>query len=129
MRKVLSGVMIVAIIMFLSGRTFAKTETITGKVIDQSCYVKDKANNTGVDHKMPADTKDCAIACAKKGRPMALLTDDGKVYTIAGDLAAENNAKLVPHISHTVEVIGDVMTNTDGSMMIHGTSLRMLKKS
>ena len=49
-----------------------------------------------------ADVKDCAISCAKKGRPMALLTSDGKVYTIAGDLAASNNEKLVSHISHTV---------------------------
>jgi len=129
MHKVLASLMTAAFVVSLDAAVFAKTETITGKVVDQSCYVKDKANNTGVDHKMPADTKDCAIACAKKGRPMAILTDDGKVYTIAGDLAAENNAKLVPHISHTVEVTGDVMTNKDGSMMIHGTSLRMLKKS
>ncbi len=129
MHKVLASLMTAAFVVSLDAAVFAKTETITGKVVDQSCYVKDKANNTGVDHKMPADTKDCAIACAKKGRPMAILTDDGKVYTIAGDLAAENNATLVPHISHTVEVTGDVMTNKDGSMMIHGTSLRMLKKS
>jgi hypothetical protein len=129
MRKIFAGLMTAAFIVSFGAPAFAKTETITGKVVDQSCYMKDKANNTGVDHKMPTDTKDCAIACAKKGRPMAILTDDGKVYTIAGGLAAENNAKLVPHISHTVAVTGDVMKNKDGSMMIHGTSLKMLKKS
>jgi len=46
------------------------------------------------------DTKDCAIACAKMGRPVALLTSDGKVYSVTGDLAADKNAKLVPHMSH-----------------------------
>ena len=74
-----------------------------------------------------ADVKDCAISCAKKGRPMALLTSDGKVYTIAGDLAASNNEKLVSHISHTIEVTGDV-TEKDGHMMIASSSLKMLSK-
>jgi hypothetical protein len=30
------------------------------------------------------------------GRPVALLTSDGKVYSVTGDLAADKNAKLVP---------------------------------
>ena len=62
---------------------FAKTETVKGQIVDQACYTKDMVNNKGVDHKMPADTKDCAIACAKKGQPLALLTSDGKVFTSA----------------------------------------------
>ena len=42
-----------------------------------ACYNIDKSN-TGVDHKMPlGDTKDPAIACAKGGKPLALLTSDG----------------------------------------------------
>jgi hypothetical protein len=48
-------------------RVLATTETVTGQIVDQDCYMKDKVNNKGVDHKMPADTKDCAIAWAKKG--------------------------------------------------------------
>jgi predicted metal-binding protein len=92
-----------------------------------SCYMKDKVNNTGIDHKMPADTKECATACAKRGRPMALLTSDGKVYQIAGDLAADNNAKLVPHIAHTVSITGDTMDDK-GTMMIHASELKMVSK-
>src|SRR5207244_12310609 len=66
------------------------------------------------DLKMPkGDQADCAAACAKMGRPMALLTDDGKVYELTGGLAAEKNAKIIPHITHTVEVTGDV-TEKDG---------------
>jgi hypothetical protein len=79
-----------------SAPAFAKTESVTGKVIDMTCYMKDKANNAGMDHKMPADTKDCAAACAKKGQPLALLTSDGKVYEIAGGLAENNNAITDP---------------------------------
>jgi hypothetical protein len=61
------------------------------------------------------------------GLPVALLTDDGKVYTITGDLAAQNNAKLVPHMSHKVELTGDV-TDKGGAMTIAATSLKMVSK-
>ena len=44
---------------------------------------------------MPADMAGCAVMCAKKGMPLALLTTDGKAYTIKGGLAADNNAKFV----------------------------------
>ena len=115
-----------AFVVALGSPAFAKEETIKGKVIDQSCYAKDKSN-TGKDHKMPQDVADCAVACAQKGRPMALLTSDGKVYTIAGDLAASNNAKLIAHISHTVEVTGDV-TEKDGKMTIASPSLKMISR-
>ena len=106
---------------------WAKTETVKGQLVDQACYTKDMPNNKGVDHKMPADTKDCAIACAKKGQPMALLTPDGKVYTIYGGLAANKNAKLVPHMGHMVEITGDTM-DMGGSMMITAADLKMVSK-
>jgi hypothetical protein len=52
-------------------------------------YLKDTVSDKGGDYKMPADTKDCAIACAKNGQPQALLTSDGQVYTIAGGFGGE----------------------------------------
>src|SRR5205809_6846414 len=108
MRKMFAGLAAAAFVIVLTGTTFAKTETVKGKIVDETCYKMDKSN-TGVDHKMPkGDTKDCAIACAKGGKPLALLTSDGKVYTVMGDLAADKNAKLVPHMSHTVALTGDV---------------------
>jgi hypothetical protein len=127
MRRFFAAAAAVALVAGMSVPAFAKTETVKGKIVDQSCYTKDKANNAGLDHKMPADVKDCAVACAKKGRPMALLTADGKVYQIAGGLAADNNAKIVPHIGHTVEITGDVM-EMNGSMMVHADDLKMVSK-
>jgi hypothetical protein len=106
---------------------FAATQTISGKLIDKTCYTMDKSN-TGVDHKMPSgDVKDCAIACAKKGLPVALLTSDGKIYTVTGDLAANNNEKLVPHMSHTVELTGDV-AGKEGNLTIAASNLKMISK-
>ena len=128
MRKLVGAFAAVAFVAALAAPLFAATETVTGKIVDQSCYLKDKANNTGVDHKMPADTAGCALACAKKGRPLALLTTDGKVYELGGALAANMNEKLVGHVSHTVTVTGDVTTKADGSMVIASDAVKMVSK-
>lgn len=125
MRRIFAGFSIASVVLALSAPVFA--ETVKGQVVDMACYNADKSN-TGVDHKMPkGDTKDCALGCAKAGQPMALLTSDGKVYEISGSLAADKNAKLIPHISHTVEITGDTM-NHGGKMMIMGESLKMVSK-
>jgi hypothetical protein len=127
MRKVLAGIVAIAALIALTAPLFAATETVKGRIVDQSCYLKDMKNNTGADHKMPADVAGCAVACAKKGNPMALLTDDGKVYTLAGGLAADMNAKIVPHVGHVVEVTGDVVT-TAGKMTITAADLKMVSR-
>ena len=127
MREVFVGLTVAAFVVALGAPALAATQTITGQLIDESCYKMDKSN-TGVDHKMPkGETKDCAIACAKGGRPVALLTSDGKVYTVTGDLAADKNAKLVAHLSHTVALTGDV-TEKDGKPMIAAANLKMISK-
>jgi hypothetical protein len=127
MRNLFAGLTTAALVLALGAPAFAKTETVKGQVVDAACYKMDKSN-TGADHKMPkGDQKDCAAMCAKGGKPMALLTSDGKVYEIAGGLAAEKNAKIIPHIGHTVEITGDVMDH-GGSMMISADSLKMISK-
>lgn len=125
MRTIRIASAVTAFVITASVPAWAKTETLKGQIVDQTCYMKDVANK-GVDHKMPADTKDCAIDCAKKGQPMALLTANGKVYTIYGGLAANKNAKLVAHVGHTVEITGDTM-DMSGKMMITAAELKMTK--
>ena len=128
MRKLFAGLLVAAVVVALGGPAFAKTETVKGRIIDVACYNMDKANNAGKDHKMKSgDTADCAAACAKMGRPMAILTDDGKVYELTGGLAAEKNAKIVPHVSHVVEVTGEV-AEKDGKMTISSDSLKMVSR-
>ena len=127
MCRFFAGLTAAAFVLVLGAPAFAKTETVKGKIVDESCYKMDKSN-TGKDHKMPkGDTTDCAIGCAKAGRPMALLTEDGKVYEITGGLAAEKNAKIVPHVAHTVEITGDV-GEKDGKMTIAADSLKMVSR-
>lgn len=119
MRKMFAGLTAAAFVVALGAPLLAKTETIKGEIVDQTCYMKEK-KNVGGSH------KECAETCAKKGAPMALLTSDGKLYQITGGLAADSNAKLVAHVSHTVEITGDV-TEKDGKMMIAADSLKMPK--
>src|SRR5512138_1732138 len=127
MRKMFATLSALSFVVALAAPALAKTETVKGQIVDEGCYKMDKSN-TGVDHKMPkGDTKDCAIGCAKAGQPMAILTADGKVYEIAGGLAADKNAKIIPHIGHTVEVTGEVMDHGD-KMMITADSLTMISK-
>jgi hypothetical protein len=127
MSKLFTGFAVAGFVVALGAPAFAATETVKGKIVDQTCYTKDMKANAGQDHKMPQDVKDCATACAKKGAPLALLTDDGKLYQITGGLAADMNAKLIPHISHTVEVTGDV-TEKDGKKMIASADLKMISR-
>ena len=127
MGKLFAGFAVTAFVVALGAPAFAATETVKGKIVDQTCYTKDMKANAGQDHKMPQDVKDCATACAKKGAPLAILTEDGKLYQITGGLAADMNAKLIPHISHTVEVTGDV-TEKEGKKMIASADLKMISR-
>jgi hypothetical protein len=127
MRRICAAISAAVFVAALAAPAFAAQETVKGQIVDQACYTKNKAN-TGATHDMGGkQVEDCAAACAKKGAPLALLTSDGKVYQITGDLAANMNEKLVPHISHTVEISGDV-TSTDGKTMIASNSLKMISR-
>jgi hypothetical protein len=129
MRKFFGALVAAAFVVLIAAPAFAATQTVQGQVIDRECYTHDTANNKGDNHKMGAkDVAACATACAKKGLPLALLTTDGKVYTIAGDLAANNNAKLISHVSHTVAITGDVTTDKDGKMTISSDALKMVSR-
>lgn len=115
---------VAAIVLALSSSTFAAE--VTGVLVDLACYTKDKANTTNA-HKGMGET--CAQACAKKGGAVALVTDKGEVYEVMtmGTLQAEQNAKLVPHMSHTVTLTGDIV-DEKGKKTIHATALKMISK-
>ncbi len=113
-----------AVLAVSTMRAFARTETVTGQVIDLYCYMRDN-KATGMDHR---EGRECAWACIKyEGQPVGLLTADGKVYQLAGAIVADNNAKVAPHLTHTVTVTGDV-ADRDGVMTITTGELTMVKK-
>ena len=100
-----------------------KTESVTGLLIDLACYAQDKSN-TGNQHKNRGLI--CAQACAREGFPVGLLTAAGRVYQVTGSLAADSNAKLAPHMAHTVTLIGDV-SEKDGRSTIAASDLKTIQ--
>jgi hypothetical protein len=124
MKKLAIVVMGAAFVVAFWSPAVAKVETVRGVLVDAACYNKDHANTANA-HKGMSET--CAAECAMKGLPTALVTADGKVYTVTGDLAAEKNAKLVPHMSHTIELTGDV-SEANGKMTIVANQLKMISK-
>ena len=109
-----------AVIGFVSFKVFADNTTVTGQLVDLSCYTLDK-QNTGLAHR--GRGLDCARACAKEGYEVGLLATDGKVYHITGGLAARKNAKLWPHMSETVTITGQGIQK-DGQMMLSADSIK-----
>jgi len=124
MRQLLTPFAAALFLVTLSAPAWAKTMTVKGQVVDEGCSLREMGNKA--DKEKASEMEQCAIDCAKRGEPVALLTADGKVYRITGGLAANNNAKLVPHMNHTVEITGDV-TEKDGRVLIAANELKMVK--
>jgi hypothetical protein len=79
-----------------------KEVSVKGEVVDVSCYLHNGAKGEG--------HKDCAVACAKAGGPLGILTADGKLYVsvLPDDHSAGPNDKLMDHIAQTVTAKGMV---------------------
>jgi hypothetical protein len=106
-----------ALVAFLAAPLTAQTTTITGEVVDVACAVKKAPGGRGADH------ASCALACAKKGLAAGVMTDNA-IYTITGDYAADNNAKLLEFVAKRVTVTGTV-TEQDGQKAIAVTSIKL----
>ena len=116
---------IVACVISLGATACSKDQAVRGQLVDKVCYLGDPKANRGDNH--PGMASDCATTCAQKGSPVALVTDEGKLYEIAGPLAADRNAKLVPHIARTVEIRGEV-TEEYGEFTIVAAELKRLDR-
>ena len=117
MKTIIAGLIVTGIALTIAAPVFAATATVKGQVVDQECYLEEKKVDTDAA---------CAVSCAKEGKPLALLTSDGKVYQITGGLAANRNAKLIAHVLHTVEITGEV-SSKDGQLSIAADALKMGK--
>jgi hypothetical protein len=124
----LCGMAIMASVVSIAG----KDETITGTVVDLSCYAMNQADR-GMHHLAQGGAKppnvgfECAYSCVRwQGMPAGLLTDDGKVYQIEGGLRANSNAKIAPHLTHRVTITGNV-TEVDRVLLIEADDVKMVQ--
>jgi hypothetical protein len=118
MRKFISMVSGTAFVIALALPSFAADMTIKGEVVDVACSLSKKEAGRGESHAA------CAMVCAKKGSPIGILTADA-LYTISGDYAAKNNAKLLDFVARRVIVTG-VVSEKDGQKTINVKSIKLV---
>jgi hypothetical protein len=78
----------------------AATTTLTGEVVDLSCYMGHGA--------MGADHSKCAMSCITKGQPVGFLTTDGNLYVILGQNHETANKQVVAFAGKKSTITGTV---------------------
>jgi hypothetical protein len=71
---------------------------VTGEVLDMTCYIA--YNLTGPDH------AECARVCIRKGLPVGIKAQDGKVYLLTGEPGHSVNAELADYAAKIVTIKG-----------------------
>jgi hypothetical protein len=103
----------------LAGAAQPGSATLTGTLVDRVRYTKEK------------NVANCAqdIVAAKKGGPVAIVTDKGEMYTVVGDFTDNDNAKLGPYMCKMVSITGEVAGDTKNvRRTIMATSLKAASK-
>jgi hypothetical protein len=79
-----------------------KPDSINGYVLDSACAFTKNL-------KKPI-SPDCAVACAKAGSPLVILSDDGTIYWPISDATPSSgqNDKLLPFAGQKVTAAGKV---------------------
>lgn len=117
MRKLLGLLAGAAFVAALATPMATAEITVKGEVVDMGCAIKKAPGGKGEEH------ANCAMACAKRGLPVGIMTADA-MYQVAGDYAANNNAKLLEFVAKRVEVTGEV-TEKDGTKMLTIKSIKI----
>src|SRR5215469_4671715 len=93
--------MLLAIAVFATEQA-AKTATVKGYVLDSACaFTKGLSKPVSVE---------CAIACAKAGSPLVILSSAGVIYWPIAETtpSSSQNDKLLPFAGKSVTVSGKV---------------------
>jgi hypothetical protein len=115
------GVAVVTAILVLGGlRVYGETKgeaiTAKGEVVDLWCYVDHDARGPG--------HKECAIACAKAGNPIGLVTEKGDVYVLmGGEKHQPGSAVALDKMAETVTVTG-TLVKKGGIQVIYVKSVK-----
>jgi len=93
--------MFLLVTVFAAEQT-AKTTTVKGYVLDSAC-----AFTKGLKKPISAE---CAMACAKAGSPLVILSPTGTIYWPIADTtpSSSQNDKLLPYAGKTVTASGKV---------------------
>jgi hypothetical protein len=105
--------LLLLVVAIMAGGTDAgKSVTVKGYVLDSAC-----AFTKGL--KKPISSQ-CAVACAKAGSPLVILTDDGAIYWPIADTTPSSgqNEKLLPYAGQKVTASGKVYQRGGSSAIV-----------
>lgn len=87
-------------------------KTVEGWVLDSAC-----AFTKGLDKPI---SRECALACARKGSQLVILQDDGSIFwPIAESMPAEGqNSRLVPYAGKRVTATGKVYSRGGSQALV-----------
>ena len=95
-------------------------QTISGLVRDIACPIQNKESTAR------RFNRECALACARQGSPLAVLTDNGTMYLpISASMPdSDQRPKLVPFVGKYVQAVGDVYERKG----LHAIVIRQIKE-
>jgi hypothetical protein len=95
-----------------AGGDGGKPTTVKGYVLDSAC-----AFTKGLKKPISGE---CAIACAKAGSPLVILTDNGTIYWPIADTTPSSgqNDKLLPFAGKMVTATGKVFERGGSSALV-----------
>ena len=99
-RKMFLAALVMAAASFTAAAEQGAKTTVSGWVIDSACAFTKRLNKP--------ISKQCAVACAKKGSPLVIMQDDGTIFFPVSDKipATAQNQKLLPYAGQHVTVTG-----------------------
>ena len=104
-------------LLWPSSGNAATDVTVKGEVVEIACSLSKGQGGRGAAH------ASCALDCAKRGEPLAVLTDDG-LYVLTGDFAANRNARLLDFVAKSVTASG-TLTERDGNRLLNVKTIRV----
>jgi hypothetical protein len=107
------------LLMFVIAAAALAADGDAGKSITVKGYVLDSACAFTKGLKKPISGQ-CAIACAKAGSPLVILTDNGTIYWPIADTTPSSgqNEKLLPFAGQKVTATGKVFQRGGSSALV-----------
>jgi hypothetical protein len=114
-RRSVMGIVAVSLLfaaLMAVGADAGKSVAVKGYVLDSAC-----AFTKGL--KKPISSE-CAVACAKAGSPLVILSDEGTIYWPIADTTPSSgqNDRLMPFAGKKVSVSGKVYQRGGSSAMV-----------
>ena len=103
---------VVLVLGVFAAEESAKTTTVKGYVLDSACAFTKSL-------KKPISSE-CAIACAKNGSPLVIMSPTGTIYWPIADTtpSSSQNDKLLPFAGKKVTVTGKVFARGGSTAIV-----------